>query len=321
VKQWVYVEQIVPVLEQKMTDLNDLQFFFHVSQAQSFTEAARRLDVPKSTVSRAITRLEQRLGIRLLERTTRRVGLTEAGELYLNHCERVLGEAEQAEVAIGTMLAKPRGLLRIAAPVPFARGILGPSLGAFLNCYPELRVHLEILNAATSLRQGNFDVIIHPGPMADSGWLVKRVMQIRLGAFASSDYLRKRGTPTAPADLKQHSCITNNCGIFGEHAQSAAWRLRNGSDVRELKLESRISVPDPTISHQLACAGVGIALLAHVLVERDVEEGRLVRVLPDWQPNPVELHALYSSRLDSSPKVRAFLQFLRDSCRLAAGTA
>ena len=127
-----------------MTDLNELQFFVQVSREQSFTLAAQRLGVPKSTVSRAIARLEARLGVRLVERTTRSVSLTEAGELYLDRCQRVLEEAEQADILIGAMQAKPRGRLRVGAPVTFARAILAPILGDFLALYPDLRLHLQL---------------------------------------------------------------------------------------------------------------------------------------------------------------------------------
>jgi DNA-binding transcriptional LysR family regulator len=295
-----------------MTNLNELQFFVHVSQTQSFTGAAKRLGVPKSSVSRTIQRLERRLGVRLVERTTRRVALTEVGELYLNHCRRVMEEAEQADLAVGAMQAKPRGTLRVGAPVAFARSIMGPSMGDFLAMYPELRMHLQLLNGDESPRVGSLDVIVRAGPLEDSGLLVKPLMRIRLGAYASPAYLKRRKTPESPAGLMQQSCITMTCGTFGEPGDFAVWRLRRGGELKEIRVDARVSVPDPTINHQLALAGTGVALLAQSVVRTDVEQGRLVRLLPEWEPEPIELHALYPSQLNSSPKVRAFLQFLRE---------
>ena len=295
-----------------MTNLNELQFFVHVSQTQSFTGAAKRLGVPKSSVSRTIQRLERWLGVRLVERTTRRVALTEVGELYLNHCRRVMEEAEQADLAVGAMQAKPRGTLRVGAPVAFARSIMGPSMGDFLAMYPELRMHLQLLNGDESPRAGSLDVIVRAGPLEDSGLLVKPLMRIRLGAYASPAYLKRRKTPESPAGLMQQSCITMTCGTFGEPGDFAVWRLRRGGELKEVRVDARVSVPDPTINHQLALAGTGVALLAQSVVRTDVEQGRLVRLLPEWEPEPVELHALYPSQLNSSPKVRAFLQFLRE---------
>jgi DNA-binding transcriptional LysR family regulator len=284
----------------------------HVSQTQSFTGAAKRLGVPKSSVSRTIQRLERRLGVRLVERTTRRVALTEVGELYLNHCRRVMEEAEQADLAVGAMQAKPRGTLRVGAPVAFARSIMGPSMGDFLAMYPELRMHLQLLNGDESPRVGSLDVIVRAGPLEDSGLLVKPLMRIRLGAYASPAYLKRRKTPESPAGLMQQSCITMTCGTFGEPGDFAVWRLRRGGELKEIRVDARVSVPDPTINHQLALAGTGVALLAQSVVRTDVEQGRLVRLLPEWEPEPIELHALYPSQLNSSPKVRAFLQFLRE---------
>ena len=300
-----------------MMNLNELQFFVQVSQTQSFTKAAKRLGVPKSSVSRAILRLENRLGVRLVERTTRKVALTEVGELYLNRCQRVMNEAEQADLAVGALQARPRGMLRVGAPVAFARSILGPTMGEFLKLYPELRVQLQLLNGDETAREGTLDVVVRAGLPEDSGLLVKPLMQVRLGAYASPAYLANRKAPDSPADLLELSCITTTCDTVGEPGDFTTWRLRRGGERKAIRMEARVSVPDPTINHQLALAGAGVALLAQSVVHADVQEGRLIRVLPEWEPDPVELYALYPSRLDSSPKVRVFLQFLRD--RFGAG--
>lgn len=292
-------------------NLHEIQFFVHVSQARSFTKAAKRLGVPKSSVSRAIQQLEKRLGVRLVERTTRKVALTEVGELYLSGCRRVMEEAEQADLAVGALQATPRGTLRVGAPIAFARSILGPVLGEFLTLYPELRLHLELLNGTEATRESALDVIVRAGALEDSGLLVKPLLQIRLGAYASPRYLENRKLPEAPADLLPLSCIATSCDSLGEPGDFTTWRLRRGSELREVRLEARVTVPDPTINHQLTLAGMGVALLAQSVVQDDVEHARLTRILPDWEPEPIQLHALYPSRLDSSPKVRALLQFLR----------
>ena len=295
-----------------MTNLNELQFFVQVSQTQSFTKAAKRLGVPKSSVSRAIVRLESRLGVRLVERTTRRVALTEMGELYLNRCQRVMEEAKQADLAVGALQARPRGTLRVGTPVPFARSILGPSMGEFLAMYPELRLHLQLQNGNESPREGDLDVVIRAGVLEDSGLLVKPLMSVRLGVYASPGYLEDRKAPESPVDLLQLSCIATSCDSPGETGDFTTWRLRRAAEIKEVRVEARVSVADPTVNHQLALAGVGVAMLSQMMVRVDVEQGRLVRLLPDWEPDAVELHALYPSRLSSSPKVRVFLQFLRE---------
>lgn len=299
-----------------MTDLNELQFFVQVSKAQSFTRAARTMRVPKSSVSRAIARLEARLDVRLLERTTRSVALTEAGTLYLDHCQRVMEEAEQADLAMGALLAKPRGRLRVAAPLPFVRFELAPLLGEFLAEYPELRVSVQALSVENMSREGTPDVTIWPGPLVDSGLLLMPLTEIRLGAYASPIYIERmrdsgQALPVVPADLRGHSCITSDCGTHGGQVDRAMWRLRRGAEVKEVRVEAHVAVPDPSIVHQLVVAGVGVGMMSHSMARPDVEVGRLVRLLPEWEPEPVQLHALYPTRLSSSPKVRAFLDFLR----------
>lgn len=293
-----------------MTDLNELQIFVQLAQTKSFTGAAKRLGVPKSSVSRAIHRLETRLGVRLVERTTRHVALTEEGRIYLDRCERVLEEAEQADIEVGALQTRPRGMLRVGAPSIFARSVLGPALAEFLAAYPDVRVNLQHLDAFA--RERALDVIIRAGPLEDSGLLVKPLFKIRIAVYASPEYLHKRNIPDSPVALRDHSCIVTNCGGFGDAFDPAVWRLRRGAEIREVRMESRVTVPDPAIGLQLAVAGAGVALLSQSSARRDVEQGRLVRLLPDWEPDPIQLHALYSSRLSSSPKVRAFVQFLKD---------
>jgi DNA-binding transcriptional LysR family regulator len=290
-----------------MTDLNELQIFVQVAQTHSFTLAAKRLGVPKSAASRGLARLEQRLGVRLLHRTTRRVTLTDGGEVYLQHCQRVLEEAEQADLAVSALQATPRGWLRVGAPLTFARFFLGELLDTFLARYPELRVHVLLRGADITPPDANLDVLIQTGPLEDSRLLVKRLGFGLRGIYASSTYVEKQGSPDSPAGLRQHSCITT-----GETGASATWRIRRGSDVEEVQLSPRVSVADPSIHHQLTLAGVGIAILPQELAAEDQKEGRLVRVLAAWEPDPVELYAVYPSRLSQTPKLRVFLQWLEE---------
>jgi DNA-binding transcriptional LysR family regulator len=293
-----------------LTNLNELQIFVQLAQTRSFTAAARRLDLPKSSVSRSLSRLESRLGVRLVDRTTRQVNLTDEGRIYFERCERVIEEAEQADIEIGALRARPRGVLRVGAPGIFARSILAPALGDFLAMYPDVRLNLLPLDAVP--RDRVLDVIIRPGPLEDSGLMVKPLFKIRLALYASPAYLENRDAPATPEDLRRQACVITHCGDFGDAAEGAVWRLRRGGEFRQIRVESRVAVPDPAISQQLALAGVGISVLSQIGCRRDVEQGCLVRLLPEWEPDPVEIHALYSARLSSSPKVRAFIQFLQD---------
>jgi len=295
-------------------DLNELQVFAQVSQSLSFTQAAKQLGLPKSAVSRAVSSLERRLGVQLIERTTRKVTLTEVGRVYLGRCQRVMEEAEQADLAIGAMLAKPRGKLRIGAPVAFARFVLGPLLNEFLALYPELRVHIELLGSNASVGDTDLDMVIRAGPIEDSNLLIKPLMRIRLGAYASPAFLERCRRPETPAELRQLACIVTSCGPRGEPGDFATWKLQRNTETREVNVDAHVSVPDPSVHRQLALAGVGIALLGQAEVVNDLKEKKLVRLLPEWEPEPIELYALYASRLSASPKVRVMLEFLSDRC-------
>src|SRR3984893_8862983 len=239
-----------------MTDLNELLYFVQVCDAKSFTVAAKLLKVPKSKVSRAIARLEDRLDVRLLERATRRVVLTEEGRTFLEDCRRAMEEAERAELALRTLGADPRGRLRIAAPVMFVHSFLGGLLGEFLRRYPELRLHLSVHAETVNLNplHANLAGVIQTGPMADSGLVVKPFGLGRRGIYASPAYLKKHGSPDSPSSLRNHSWLTG-----GESAAGAPWRLGGKAGmVEEVHLEPHVSVADPIVRQQFALAGLGI---------------------------------------------------------------
>ena len=225
-----------------------------------------------------------------------------------------MDEAEQADLAVGAMLARPKGKLRVGAPVAFARFVLGPLPNEFLAMYPELRVHIELLSGNGRNHDESLDLVVRAGPLEDSGWLVKPLMKVRLGIFASPAFLKRHKRPESPAELRQLPCIVTSCGPLGEAEDFALWRLQRNNEVREIGVDARVSVPDPSVHRQLALAGAGVALLGHAEVVTDLKQRRLVRLLPEWEPDSIELYALYPSRLTASPKVRALLEFLQQRC-------
>lgn len=295
-----------------MIDLNELQYFVQVSQTRSFTAAASHFGVPKSSVSRAIAGLERRLGVRLIERTTRSMSLTEAGQIYLDRCQRVMEEAELADLSIGALQAVPRGRLRVGAPVAYARFMLAPRLPAFTRRYPELRVQVQITSGELTPQQAGLDVLIRPGPLEDSALLARPLATIHLGIYASPAYLKGRKLPKTPADLPPFDAVITTCGPHGKPAENATWRLRRGTETQEVHIDARISVPDPSINMQLTLDGAGISILSRHAAELEVAKKRLVRLLPAWEPEPVRLYAVYPARLNASPKVRALVEFLRE---------
>jgi DNA-binding transcriptional LysR family regulator len=300
-----------------VVDLNELQIFAQLGKTQSFTLAARRLGTQKSAVSRALTSLETRLGVRLVERTTRRVALTEAGELFLEKCLRVLEEAEQADLAINMMHSKPRGRLRVGAPAAFVRFVLAPLLGGFVKEYPEVKLSLQIIQGPPMPSESGLDIAIRQGPLDDSAMRVMPLRKISLGLYAGSGYVAEQGVPEAPAGLRNHRFITTNCGAHGEPAEFVKISLRRGALTETIRVESHICLTDPSLNLQLAISNAGIAQLSQSIAQPNVAAGRLVRILPEWEPAAIELFAVYASRLSSSPKLRAFLEYVRkhsESC-------
>jgi DNA-binding transcriptional LysR family regulator len=293
-----------------MIDLNEMQIFVAVSEARSFTLAAKRLSIPKSNVSRAVAKLEARLGARLLDRTTRRVTPTEVGETYLEHCTRVLQAAEDADLSVDAAQAKPRGDLRVAVYIGFFNLLPPLMLRNFMDEHPDLRLQFQAYGSTGPTGDKAIDLSIRGGRLEDSDFLVRSILRVSLGAYVSPSYLTDRASPKSPADLNRHHCLTAE-GMFGDQADPTIWRFRRGSTIKEIKIESRISIPAPNTYHQLALVGAGIAILPQAVARVDVEEGRLVRVLPDWEPDPFEISAVYPSRLNASPKVRTFIEFLQ----------
>lgn len=292
-----------------MRDLNEMGHFVEVARSLSFTAAAKRLGVPKSTISRSLTSLERRLGVRLLERTTRRVALTEVGETYLRHCQRLVDEAEEADAAISSLGDEPRGVLRVAANVTFARSVLGPAIGEFLNRYPDLRLSM-LLEGNVDPIQANVDVAIHVGAVVDSGLVVRKLAVGHLGLYASPGYLARHGAPAAPSNLTEHACTT-----MAENGEGSAWDLHRQGEAVRVRLKPRLIVRDPVLHLHAALSGATIAALPGFLVGDAIEAGHLIRVLPEWEPKPMEIFALYGSRLGMTPKLRAFLDFAAEQLR------
>ena len=294
-----------------MINLNELQFFAQVGKTQSFTLAARQLSTPKSAVSRAVASLEKRLGVRLVERTTRRVALTEAGELFLERCLRVLEEAEHADSVINSLHSRPKGRLRIGAPTAYVRFVLAPIIPDFLREFPEIKLSVQIIQNSHAANESALDIAIRQGPLNDSVMRVMPLKKTSLGLYASAGYVSAHGAPMTPAELRGHRLIVANCGANGEPADFAKFTLSNGTQTETVRVESHVSLADPTVNLQLTLADAGIAPLSQALGRTAVAKGELVRVLPQWETEAVQLHAVYASRLNSSPKVRAFLEFLK----------
>lgn len=289
-------------------DLNELRVFAKVVQAGSFTAAGAALRMPKSTVSRKVSELEKRVGAQLLQRTTRKLRLTEVGRAYFERAARAVAEAEEAERVVTRMQSAPHGLLRVTAPLNFQ--VLGPLCSEFLARYPEVRLELVCTDRPVDLVAEGFDVAVRAGQLADSALIARRLGSIQRVVVASPRYLQAHGVPRRPAELAQHACL-----VFSGGREGNSWVLQSGGRSLTVAVSARMSVNDFDLLQAAALAGAGVAMLGlHTCVE-DLAAGRLQRVLPGWNSPSAPLQAVYPASRHLAPKVSAFVDFLRERWR------
>lgn len=286
-------------------DLNELVIFARVVQAGSFTAAAQGLRMPKSTVSRKVSELETRVGAQLLQRTTRKLRLTEVGRTYYEHCARIVSEAEQAELAVTRMQATPHGLLRVTTPLTFS--FIGPLVSKFLQQYPEVQLELVCSDRTVDLMEEGFDLAVRAGRLADSSLMARRLGSVERVVIAAPSYLKARGMPKTPKDLEKHDCL-----LFGTGLENNVWTLNSGGRSVDVKVPARVVVNEPDMLYAVARAGSGIALLPNLHFSSELAAGRLQRILPDWSSTGAPVHAVYPSTRHHSPKVMAFVECLRE---------
>lgn len=290
-------------------DLNEIVVFARVVQAGSFSGAARRLGMPKSTVSRKVAELEERVGARLLQRTTRTLGLTDAGRAYAEHAARIVSEIEAADTVVSRMQAAPRGLLRMTAPLSLAT--LGPLVAEYLARHAEVQVELVCTDRAVDLVEERFDLAVRAGPLADSTLVARPLGAMRSLLVAAPAYCKRHGTPKTPADLARHACIA-----FGAGAQRDRWTLHAGDEQLAVRITPRLTVNDFPMMRDAARAALGVAWLPRFVVADDLRARRLLRVLPAWSSAETPLHAVYPTARLVSPKVTAFIELARQKLRL-----
>lgn len=283
-------------------DLNELLIFVRVVQAGSIRGAAEQLGMPKSTVSRKLLELEARLQARLLQRTTRRLSLTDIGRIYYDHGARVVMEIEDAERAVQRQQETPRGLLRVTAPLNLT--LLAPIISEYLGRYPEVRLELSANARVVDLIEERFDVGIRTGRLEDSSLIAKTLGAIAWLVVATPDYLQRRGHPGAPADLRSQECL-----LFGS---SATITLTREGSTEEIAVTPRLLVTDMDVLQAALRDGLGVAVVPAFLCEEALRAGHLERVLPDWSPPATPIHVVYPSTRHLSPTVRSFIDHLQE---------
>ncbi|MFT4975099.1 MAG: DNA-binding transcriptional LysR family regulator [Myxococcota bacterium] len=301
--------------------VDEIQVFVKVVEAESFTGAAELMGMPKSTVSRYVSKLEDRLGVRLLNRSTRQLRPTDVGRSYYSRCVRIIADLEDAERAITSMQEVPTGPLRITAPLSFGYIFLGELLSRFLAKYPDVQVCMALTDRKVNLIEEGFDVAIRGGVLEDSSLIARKLGGAERVICASPSYLAARGTPKRPADLKLHDCL-----IHSQQPTSGGgtWRLVDGQTI---SVSGPLVVNNTDVLRQAACAGHGLLLAPRFMVEEDLAKGALVMVLDGHVSQAGGLYILYPHARHLSAKVRAFVDFAvenlggRESLRDLLGSA
>lgn len=293
-----------------MQDLNDLYYFAVVVEHGGFAAAERALGIPKSRLSRRISQLESELGVRLLQRSTRRFAVTDVGNQVYRHAQTMLGEAQAARDAVDRLSATPRGVVRVSVPVSLAQQEIPALLPDFLALYPEVRLQFQVSNRRVDLINEGVDVAIRVRTrLDDDGELVLRTFgPIQSLLVASPGYLQGMGRPADPDDLEDHVTLS-----MGEDDTHQSWELHGpGDEVRRVALRPRVAGSDFPLLRTLARRGVGITLLPETMCAEELRSGELEPVLPEWRLPVGICHAVFASRRGLLPAVRVFIDYLAE---------
>jgi DNA-binding transcriptional LysR family regulator len=280
--------------------------FAKVVETGSFARAADRLDVSVSAVSRQVAELEAHLGVRLLNRTTRRLSLTEPGQAFHERCVQLLADLEEAEEAVTASAVVPRGTLRITASISFGAGYLAPAIAEFQRQHPQVRFDIELSDRAVDLVDERIDLAIRIGDIGSQALIGRRIGIAQMVCCAAPSYLARHPAPRTPADLARHACLTYEYSSGGN-----LWRFTDDAGrIHDVKVDGPAHANNGAVLAALAVAGVGINLGPDFIVAEDVRAGRLVPLLPGYAPPAIAINAAYPSRRHLSAKVRAFIDFL-----------
>lgn len=290
-------------------DLDAVGVFVKVVQAGSFSRAARQLAMPNSTVSARVSRLERQLGVSLLQRTTRKLRLTEAGESYFRQASRAVDEIVDAEAQVTSAQLEPQGTLRISAPIDMASDCFANLISEARQRNPKLSIEFLFTDQVVDLIAEGIDIAVRAGQLRDSRLVARRVGTAYWVPFASPSYLRKAGTPTHPRQLRHHA-LAQFTRLGREH-----WRLSRGKNVVSVPLPHQIVVNDAVLVKSLTVSGNGIALLPTYACRIEVRQGTLVRVLPEWVGRTDPVHVLYLGQKFVAAKVRAFVDLAADTLK------
>jgi DNA-binding transcriptional LysR family regulator len=290
-----------------MDKLDAMRALVKVVASGSYAEAARRLGLTRSAVSKGVMELEQALGARLLDRTTRRVTPTEAGLAYYERCVAILSQIEETEAQVSRLHDEPKGILKVNAPMSFGMLYLGKAISDFMIRYGELKVELVLTDRFIDPLEEGADVTVRIGVPADSSLIARRIAPARMILVASRDYMAKHGAPQTPADLVDHRCLN-----YGHTTLMQRWHLTDMGKPLSVAIGACLSSNNGDVLRDAAVQGIGIANLPTFIVGDDIAAGRLKIILPDNRPTDLTIHALYAPNRYLAAKTRVFIDFLVD---------
>ena len=289
-----------------MNPYEDMRIFAQVLEAGSFTAAADRLGMSKQSVSRRLMQLEERLGVRLLNRSTRRLDATPLGQHYYQSALRLLGEVQQVEHDISGQAQALRGTLRLSAPLSFAMSHLGCLLTEFLQLHPQVDGEVDLSDRAVDLIGEGYDLALRIGALEDSSLIARRIASVERVYCASPAYLQARGVPLTPEDLAGHDCLP-----YG-HSRQVQWQFRQGGKAQAIQVTGRMRANNGELLRDAAIAGMGVTYLPTFIVGLALADGRLVNVLEEWTPPALQLSAVYPQHRQVARPVQGFVSFLRE---------
>ena len=290
-----------------MENLTDIAVFVQVVESSSFTAAAERLGLSRSVVSKYISRLEERLGVQLLNRTTRRLSLTEAGQRFFTGSQRGLQEIEAAEVEISHLQQTPRGKLRINTPMSFGILHIAPAIRDFLAPYPELAIDMNLDDRQVDLIEEGFDLAIRIAELPDSSLIARRLGPCRHVVCAAPEYIKKNGTPRTPDELRRHNVLT-----YRYQDSPNEWRfLTPDGRYAAVPVTGSIQMNNSLAIREAVLTGAGITLTPSFIVGEDIKTGRLEQLLPEYRAQELSIYAVYPERRHLLPKVQAFIDFMK----------
>lgn len=294
-------------------ELASLQAFIKVVQTGSFTRAAEALHTQKARLSRVVSALERELSVRLLERSTRSLSLTEAGREFFERAHAILASVDDARQAMQRIRGEPQGTLRLTCGVEFGLVAVSGWIAEYLSTHPQVQVEADYSNRVVDIVHEGYDLAVRVGPLSDSSLAARRLGLLAYGLYASSEYVRRQGEPASPQELLAHPLV-----VYAGAAQQGQWQLTRGDDTHRVKLQPRLRVNTSLAAREALQRGLGIGLLPTRVAEPAGQPALLQRVMPDWVAPEVPVHAVFASARYLTPKVRAFIDLAAENFRPVA---